>query len=132
MKEFAAPIILKLDLIGFSASSLCALHCAAIPFILTYIPLIGFEFFSNHLVEFLMIGLSLLIGSISFINGYKFHHRRLKPFIIFLTGFALILAGHFLMPVSWEYVFAPAGALVIAVSHLTNRKLCKSCRLCND
>jgi hypothetical protein len=132
MKELATSLILKLDVIGFSASTLCAIHCAAIPFILTYIPLIGFEFFSNHLIEFFMLGLSLLIGSISFYNGYKNHHRKLKPFLIFLSGFTIIILSHLILSHNLEFIFVPIGALMIGISHLSNRKMCRSCKLCND
>jgi hypothetical protein len=41
----------KLDRIGMTASTACAIHCAAVPLLITSLPLIGLGFLANPWVE---------------------------------------------------------------------------------
>lgn len=134
-------LALKLDLIGFSASALCAIHCALMPFLLIALPLIGFGFVTNPIFEFSFIFVSLIIGTFTFKHGFLNHHKKFYPIGLFITGFLIIVLSHFLLsPHSHEinlnsvslfsednlnWIFAPAGAFLIAVSHFINRKLSK-------
>jgi hypothetical protein len=131
MKSFIHNISMKLDLIGFSASTLCAIHCALMPFLLALLPVFGFEFLVSHEAEYIMVGLSVAIGSITFIHGYYKHHRNLRPLTLFLIGLTFIVAGHYLLPEAMEYIMAPIGALMIAISHLQNRKLSRVSKTCH-
>lgn len=139
-------LALKLDLIGFSASTICAIHCALMPFIIIFLPLLGLEFIANPLVEYIFIGTSLVIGAFTFKHGFFNHHKRIYPFLIFLTGFLIILLGHYFFhnhshETSTEFnsgfsddtlylMIAPIGAFIIAISHLINRKLSKTKKVC--
>lgn len=136
-------LALKLDLIGFSASTVCAIHCALMPFIIVFLPLLGMEFVANPVIEYIFIATSILIGIYTFKHGYFNHHRKIYPFAIFLTGLILISIGHFLFhdhSIENKLVFqsnenglqehlfiviAPLGALLIGTSHFINRKLSK-------
>jgi hypothetical protein len=59
------------DAIGFSASTLCAIHCAATPLLLTALTLAGLGFLAHPAIEAAMIGLSLFIGATSLLHGYS-------------------------------------------------------------
>ena len=134
--------ISRLDMIGFSASTICAIHCALLPFAIVLLPLLGLEFIANPVIEYSLIGLSLVIGLYTLKNGYFYHHGRLYPVLIFLTGLAVVVIGHLFFHehtlagesehgLSSELIFfmiAPIGAILIGIGHYTNRKLCNTCK----
>ncbi len=118
----------NLDTVGFVISAVCALHCAALPFLLTLLPLIGLSFFTHPLFEAMIIIIGLVIGFISMIQGFIKHHRKLLPTILLSTGFLLIWLGH--IEFSYlEQLLVPAGALTVAISHLLNARYIKTSSL---
>ena len=56
----------NLDLLGFWASTLCAIHCAALPIILAFSALGSLQFLENPLFEgaMILIAVSLALASI--------------------------------------------------------------------
>jgi ABC-type nickel/cobalt efflux system permease component RcnA len=138
--------ISKLDMLGFSASTICAIHCATIPVILLFLPLIGLEFITDPFIEIALIGLSLIVGVYTLTRGYLRHHRRIYPIILFIAGLAIIAIGHFAFghelhegEVStidalgiFGAVIIPVGAIMIAIAHYMNRKMCLSCKVDHD
>ena len=135
--------ISKLDMLGFSASTICAIHCAMIPVILLFLPLIGLEFITDPIIEITLIGLSLVIGVYTLSRGYLRHHRRLYPMVLFIAGLAIIAIGHFAFGHDLHEgevpdidaiailgaVIIPVGAIMIAIAHYMNRKMCLSCKV---
>lgn len=146
IKTIKHNLSLKLDLLGFSASAICAVHCAVMPFIIVFLPMLGLQFIANPIVEYSFISISLIIGVFTFKHGYFNHHKKIYPFFLFLTGFLIIVAGHLLfhnhsheLNSSHDFsdndnvlflMIAPIGAFLIAASHLINRKLSKVPKLC--
>lgn len=132
-------LALNLDMIGFSASTICAIHCALMPFLLAILPLIGFGFITNPFFEFIFISISLVVGIFTFKHGYLNHHKKIYPFALFVTGLIIVLSGHFIfeshehIPAKINFanlfsqnliwISAPIGALLIGISHFINRKL---------
>lgn len=138
-KTIKHAIIQKLDLIGFSASTICAIHCAIMPFIIVSLPLLGLEFIANPIIEFIILGLSLVIGLFTLRAGYFEHHGKLTPALLFVLGMSIVISGHFLFHDHAnveeagehfdEYLFfiiAPIGAMMIAYAHFINRKWTKT------
>ncbi len=119
----------NLDRIGITASVLCAIHCAAIPFLLTMLPLWGLEFMADERVEMAMIGLSLVIGVWSLVGTYRKNHHKIAPVLILIAGFLLIGLGHFIGNQPLEPVLIPLGGLTIAAAHVLNLRLLKSCSI---
>jgi hypothetical protein len=117
------------DAIGFSASTLCAIHCAAMPLLLTALPLAGLKFLAHPAIEAAMLVLSLMIGATSLRHGYRKHHRKFTALLILITGFAMIFAGHFVLPAPYGEVTIPSGAGIVAIAHLVNWRLCRQCQL---
>ena len=113
---------LHLDFIGFSASLLCAIHCAALPFLLSMAPLAGLQFLDNPWIEYAIIILSFTIASNALIHGYRRHHHKSLALIIAIIGFILIALGHTLGSEQVELFFTPSGGILIAVAHLINWK----------
>ncbi len=113
---------MHLDFIGFSASVLCALHCAALPFLLTLAPLAGLRFLDNPWLEYAIILLSFFIAANALTHGYRRHHKKLNALVVAIVGFVFIAIGQ-LSTLAWtELFFTSSGGIIIAVAHLINWK----------
>jgi len=121
---------INLDKVGICASLLCAIHCALLPVLFTTLPLMGVELLENKHVELGFILTSLIIGCFALYNGYKKHHHRKLPLLLFIVGISLLLFGNFLLEDSQETIVKIIGALVIVSSHILNWYRCKQCELC--
>jgi hypothetical protein len=118
----------RLDNIGMTASTLCAIHCAAVPVFFTSLPLVGLGFLANPLVEWGMITLALVLGVLSIGSSYfKFHHRIL-PLAMLIAGFIIIIIGHLFITTWVEAIIVPIGGLTIAAAHFVNYKYAGVCR----
>lgn len=117
----------RLDRLGMTASTLCAIHCALVPIFLTTLPLLGLEFLANPWVEMSMIIASVILGTLSLSLSYRKQHRKLLPFIILFAGFGLIAFGHFSAFSSIESILIPLGGITIAAAHLVNWRLNRTC-----
>ncbi|MGH2648932.1 MAG: MerC domain-containing protein, partial [Ginsengibacter sp.] len=80
------------DALGAGASIACAIHCALLPVILTSLPLFGINIINNNSFEFFMIGLAFCIGTFSLYHGWKKHHRKILPLLIFTVGMGFLFA----------------------------------------
>lgn len=112
----------KLDKVGMTASTFCAIHCAVVPFIISVLPLWGLSFLAEEWIEISMIVLSLAIGSWSLGLSWM-KHRRAVALLIFVCGFFFIAAGHWFGHGSAEHLLLPVGGLTIALAHYINWKL---------
>ncbi len=118
-------ISLNLDFLGFSASMLCALHCLALPFVLTFGALSGLSWIGNHAIESFFIFLSILLASLSLIQGYRKEHQQLTAIYVVLFGFLIILVSRF-MDGNWHVILAGIGGCAVAAAHLINWRLLKT------
>lgn len=116
---------IALDQTGITTSLACAIHCAALPLIATFLPLWGMEFLANPFIELTMLTLSLCIGLTSLSIAYKNHKQKL-PISILILGFSTIAFGHFFE--DFEAVLIPIGGFLIALAHLFNIKCIRSCK----
>jgi hypothetical protein len=118
----------RLDHIGITASTLCAIHCAIVPVLFTSLPLLGLGFLANIWVEWGMIVLALMIGTYSIGLSYLRIHRRPLPLVLLIAGFAIIIFGHTFISGWAEAVVVPVGGLLIATAHFVNYKCTGTCR----
>lgn len=125
MKNFKT---INLDKIGITASTACAIHCAALPFFLTLLPLWGLEFLATPFLEMSMILLSLILGVWSLSKSYRQIHRNPYPIITLACGFMFILIGHLSEIDLIEPILIPVGGFTIAGAHFLNLKLNRSCK----
>ncbi len=117
------------DLLGVSASTLCVLHCGLLPLLLTAAPWLARGFLAEETFEWVMIGLSLAIGMFALTRGFRLHHRKWSALWYFFAGAVIIVGAKFLL-VESERLLLPAGAMMIALSHIQNWRLCKECVRC--
>jgi len=127
---------LDLDRVGAVASSVCAVHCAAIPILLGLGAAGAVSWLDHGAVEWGLVGLAAVVGTVSAWRGYRVHGNW--PVAVVLATAALSLVA-----LTWsrhdehahegdlKWVF-PVLGLVIAVSHVVNRRLCRSCASCES
>ncbi len=123
---------LHLDFIGFGASLLCALHCAALPLLLSLAPLAGLQVLENPKIEYAIILTSFFIASLSLGHGYFRLHSKILGLTILLLGFFAIGSAHFLVPEYYETMLTTAGAILVAMAHVVNWKHIKQSSEPND
>ena len=111
------------DSMGIAASLACAIHCAILPLLLTSLPIFGINIINNMAFEFLMILLAFFVGSFSLYHGYRKHHGRFLPLILFSAGMVFLLVKQ-----AWheqEWLWLPFAVLFIVSAHLVNFRLGK-------
>ena len=85
------------DMLGIAASVLCAIHCAAMPFVVSFLPLLGLSFLADPSFHKWMVGVCLVLALLAFVPGWR-RHNRLQPAIIGVCGLALISFAAFAGP----------------------------------
>ena len=85
------------DWLGVGASVLCAIHCAAMPFVVGFLPLLGLSFLADPAFHKWMVGICLALALLAFVPGWRRHHR-LAPAIIGVVGLSLITFAAFAGP----------------------------------
>jgi hypothetical protein len=110
------------DRVGATASFLCAIHCAALPFVLALLPLIGLQFLADHRFERGFVFFACALALVALIIGYRRHQRAL-PLMLAVPGLLLLIFG-----VTWaegisiivHSVLVTIGGLLVASSHFVN------------
>ena len=85
------------DWLGVGASVLCAIHCAAMPFVIGFLPLLGLSFLADPAFHQWMVAICLALALLAFVPGWRRHHR-LAPTGIGLAGLTLITVAAFAGP----------------------------------
>lgn len=111
-----------LDIFGILASLLCAIHCLALPILLSVSSLAFLDFLGNQWIEYSVIILSIVIAFYSLLPNYK-QHRKITPLVIVLTGFLLIAIGQSEIFKISELAFTFSGAIFIALAHSFNWRI---------
>ena len=117
---------INLDFLGFSASMLCAIHCALLPFVMTVGTLGGLSWLDTPWIEISFILLSVVLASLSLYPAYNKGHKDAKPLKVAAIGFLLLflsrLGGH---GTAVEVIPIVGGGVLIAISHFLNWRLLK-------
>ncbi|MEC9095822.1 MAG: MerC domain-containing protein [Planctomycetota bacterium] len=82
------------DWLGIIASIACAVHCAAMPFVIAYLPALGLSFLADEVFHKWMALVCFLIAIIAFIPGL-FRHRSWVPVSIGSVGLLFITCAAF-------------------------------------
>lgn len=116
--------------LGVSAAVACAIHCALLPLFITALPLFGVNLLENIYFEIGMITVAFVIGSLTLTHGYRKHHHKLIPLLLFIVGMILLSIKHFFI----EYILwlvIPSSILIISAYYL-NWKLCRQAKHCHS
>ena len=114
------------DNTGACLSFACAIHCIAMPLLITVLPLIGLGFLANERAELVLITVAIVLAIGSLAWGIR-HHRRWRAFLILIVALVFIATARTAVEGTFEVVFYSIGAIVLASAHLVNRHLCKTC-----
>lgn len=117
------------DAIGVTATLACAIHCALLPMFLSSLPLFGMDIINNETFEAGMILLAFGIGMYSLLHGYRKHHHKIFPILIFITGFSFLVVKEFFNHTSY-WLLIPA-VIGIITAHLMNYKYCRAANHCH-
>jgi hypothetical protein len=115
----------SLDTTGFWASAICAVHCIAVPVLLSFTAFSSLAFLEDASIEYAILSVSVLIGVTSLLPSYFNHHQKLTALLILLIGFVLIGISRFTRVELLESLLTSGGALTVATAHVVNFKLCK-------
>ena len=113
------------DVVGFSASVICAIHCLALPVLLMVSSISGLQVLHNHTIENFVLAFSAAIGSVSIIPGWRKHHRKTAPLFVFGCGLSMIIISRLDLALLAETLLTTVGAVLIATSHWVNWRLCR-------
>ena len=112
---------INIDFVGFIASFLCAIHCAAIPIIFSLGLIDMTDMAHNHTFDFIIVGLGVIIASFSIIRDFKKHNEKL-PLSIAAAGVMSLtmgLLGHH----STHELMSVIGGILLASSHFINWRI---------
>lgn len=110
------------DRVGATASFLCAIHCALLPFVLTLLPLAGLDFLASHAFERVFVLFAAALALFSLVNGFR-RHRQAHALILAGLGLALLLTGVTFAesyPLAVHSTLVTCGGLMVATAHFLN------------
>ncbi|MFT4022997.1 MAG: MerC domain-containing protein [Flavihumibacter sp.] len=110
---------MKYDHLGIITSIACAIHCTVLPLLVSVLPFLGAKLPELPWLEWLMIGLALCFGIVSLYHGYRRHHHRLLPVVLFAAGFVCLLLN-LLSGEAYVFVLIPVAAVMIISAHTYN------------
>tara|TARA_R110002110_G_scaffold104437_2_gene263399 strand:+ start:323 stop:727 length:405 start_codon:yes stop_codon:yes gene_type:complete len=117
-----------LDRIAVVLSSVCMLHCLALPFVLTLLPISQGAFLDEQTFHLLMLVLILPVSLIALTIGCRKHKDQLT--IALGTIGLLVLAltaffGHDWFGITGERIVTSMGGLILAGAHIQNYRICR-------
>lgn len=110
------------DRIGATASFLCAIHCALLPFVLVLLPVVGLEFLADHRFERGFVLFACILALVALIRGFRRHQHPL-PLLLAVPGLVLLLLGVTYAEgysVMLHSVLVTCGGLLLASAHFVN------------
>lgn len=114
------------DRVGATASFICALHCAALPFVLAVLPALGLGFLADHLFERIFITCASALALTVLLHGYR-RHRDGRALTWLFPGLVLLWTGGFLVDghdtIGVHAVLVALGGSCVALAHLTNLRV---------
>ncbi len=120
------------DKTGITVSWVCAAHCLAMPFIISFLPLLGISFLAHEGIEYVIIGFSIVVALITLLPAYFRQHRKIRTLLLYVSGICFVIFADMLFEesLSAKIIFVLIGAGLVSSAHFINRILCRNCRVC--
>jgi len=122
----SAQSISSFDMLGIAVSTICLVHCLAMPFIITLLPILGWQFLAGKLAHRILAAFVFSFAMFAIVPGYlKHRHKNVLTGMIIglsLVAIATFFCGLFL-PESWELLLITAGNLILVATHWHNHHL---------
>jgi hypothetical protein len=114
-----------LDRIGATGSTVCAVHCAALPLVLILAPAVG-AWFGSATFEVGFIAFASVLGLASLLIGYR-RHRSARALSFLSPGLGLLWTAVLVdqlhqSPIAHAIAMATGGTL-LATAHVINLRL---------
>jgi hypothetical protein len=120
-----SKLIAALDMAGMTASTLCLIHCLAMPVVIALIPAFAAQLFESDWFHIVLAFMVLVFCLLAFIPGYTRHHDK-RLIWIGIVGLSFVFFATFVARF-WsetaEIGLVTVGNLVLVAGHLLNRKL---------
>ncbi|HST27149.1 MAG TPA: MerC domain-containing protein [Rudaea sp.] len=117
------------DRLGAVASLLCAVHCAALPFLLAILPALGLGFLASHGFERGFIAFASVLALTMAVVGYR-RHRTARAFALLVPGLLALWIGGFAFDLSHatylHSLLVAVGGSCVAFAHFINLRLGRS------
>lgn len=110
------------DTAGFFTSMLCAIHCSAVPVLISMGLLNSSTWLHNHMIDWVVIGTGILIALYSLVGDFFKKHRNCMPLIFASFGFIFLLLG-MIDHHGGMLVLSVIGGLMVASAHIVNHRL---------
>jgi hypothetical protein len=113
------------DRVGATASFLCAVHCAALPFVLALLPFVGLGVLADHRCERTFVLCACVLATIALARGYR-RHRDWLPLQLAAGGMLLLVSGLLWMDgrnFAVHSVLVSCGGVLLASAHFVNLRL---------
>jgi len=126
------------DRLGATASLLCALHCAVLPFVLAVLPALGLSWLADHLFERIFIAFATAFALTVLIRAYRVH-RNPRPLAWLAPGVTLLWLGGYLVDghdtIGLHALLVSVGGMCLALAHVANLRsadTCSDANCCTD
>lgn len=116
------------DTAGMVTSTLCLIHCLAMPVLLAMLPALSWT--ADERMHQVLMGVALVAALVSLGPGYLVHRGAQVP-LLGGAGLACLAAAMFLVGPRYgavaETILSMAGAVLLFSAHLRNRACCRRC-----
>lgn len=110
---------LNLDFAGATAATLCAIHCAAFPVLLSLGVISSTH--HNHIFDWVLMTIGIVIAGYILVKDFSSKHKNILPLTIAGIGFITLFTG---IETHGEHFYLNIiGGLLIVGAHFLNWKL---------
>ena len=122
------------DKTAISLSALCLVHCLLVPSFLVFLSGYVSLSYNNELIHYVILFIAIPVSLYALITGVR-NHKSYRFLYLGLTGIISLILAVTLGAQMWgevgEKVLTTVGALLVAISHFKNYRLCREVE-CND
>lgn len=98
---------------GLIASIACAIHCAAMPLVIGYLPMLGLSWLADESFHRVMAGVCFALAIGAFVPGWR-KHRSLAPAFVGTAGVTLLAGAAFVLEGECCPSCSPSGGVPVA------------------
>lgn len=116
------------DKTAISLSALCLVHCLLVPSFLVFLSGYISLSYNNELIHYAILFIAIPVSIYALITGVKNHNSYTYLYVGLLGILTLILAvtlGVQMWGEAAEKILTTVGALLVAISHFKNYRLCR-------
>ena len=122
------------DKTAISLSALCLVHCLLVPSFLVFLSGYVSLSYNNELIHYAILFIAIPVSIYALITGVR-NHKSFSFLYLGLIGIISLILAVTLAAQIWgevgEKVLTTVGALIVAISHFKNYRLCREVE-CDD